>query len=120
MEQVTQTRTAARRIPFSKVCCEGNELAYLKEGLPVRATTKAFPNRVFPGTIAFVHPHLDAATRTLRVRFSVKNPRHELRPGMYADLLIVDGDPLEDVRVLEDRARLRLIMKDGEQIKNTL
>jgi imidazolonepropionase-like amidohydrolase len=43
-----------------------------------------------------------------------------LRPGFLADLLVVDGDPLADVRVLEDRARLRLILKDGAQIKNTL
>jgi len=43
-----------------------------------------------------------------------------LRAGMFADLLVVDGDPLTDVRILEDRARLRLIMKDGVQIKNTL
>ena len=35
----------------------------------------------------------------------------QLRPGMYADLLIVDGDPLHNVRILEDRAQLRLIME---------
>jgi membrane fusion protein, copper/silver efflux system len=62
-----------------------DELAYLKEGLPVSATNpKALPNRSFDGKLAFIQPHLDAATRTLRVRFDVKNPRHELRPGMYA------------------------------------
>ena len=33
--------------------------------------------------------------------------------GRFADLLLVDGDPLVDVRILEDRARLRLIMKEG-------
>ena len=43
-----------------------------------------------------------------------------LRAGMFADLLVVDGDPLEDVTVLEDRARLRLIMKDGGLIKDEL
>jgi imidazolonepropionase-like amidohydrolase len=41
--------------------------------------------------------------------------------GAYADLLIVEGNPLEDVRVLEDPAEnLRLIMKDGVIHKNTL
>ncbi len=61
-----------------------HDLAFLKEGLKVNATTKAFPNRVFSGKVDFIHPHLDAATRTLRVRFDLPNPRHELRPGMYA------------------------------------
>jgi Cu(I)/Ag(I) efflux system membrane fusion protein len=61
-----------------------DELAFLRVGLPVTAATRAFPNRLFRGTVAFVHPHLDAATRTLRVRFDMDNPHHDLRPGMYA------------------------------------
>lgn len=43
-----------------------------------------------------------------------------LREGMKADLLVVDGDPLQDVRILEDRAKLLAVMKDGEFIKNHL
>jgi multidrug efflux pump subunit AcrA (membrane-fusion protein) len=80
-----------------------DELALLHEGLAVSATTKAFPNRAFQGKLAFVHPHLDASTRTLRVRFDMDNPRHDLRPGMWAtvrlqvpatqmDLLASDAD----------------------------
>jgi imidazolonepropionase-like amidohydrolase len=34
-------------------------------------------------------------------------------PGALADLLLVDGDPLADIAILQDRAALRLIMKDG-------
>ena len=33
--------------------------------------------------------------------------------GAFADLLIVDGDPLNDIAVLQDRDKLRMIMKDG-------
>jgi multidrug efflux pump subunit AcrA (membrane-fusion protein) len=61
-----------------------DELAYLREGLKVTATTRAFPNRRFEGKLAFIHPHLDASTRTLKIRFDMPNPRHDLRPGMYA------------------------------------
>jgi imidazolonepropionase-like amidohydrolase len=43
-----------------------------------------------------------------------------LQKGMLADLLVVDGDPLEDVTILQDRARLRLIVKDGVIVKNNL
>jgi Cu(I)/Ag(I) efflux system membrane fusion protein len=60
-----------------------DEVAFLKERMPVSATTKTFPSRVFSGKVAFVHPHLDASTRTLKVRFDIKNPGHQLRPGMY-------------------------------------
>jgi membrane fusion protein, copper/silver efflux system len=63
-----------------------DELAFLRDGLEITATSKAYPTRVFRGRVAFVHPHLDASTRTLRVRFDMANPRHELRPGMYANV----------------------------------
>lgn len=36
-----------------------------------------------------------------------------LVPGRAADVLAVDGDPLEDVSVLEERERLKLVMKGG-------
>jgi imidazolonepropionase-like amidohydrolase len=36
-----------------------------------------------------------------------------VKPGALADLLLVDGDPLADIAVLQDRRALRMIMKDG-------
>jgi imidazolonepropionase-like amidohydrolase len=38
--------------------------------------------------------------------------------GKVADILIVDGDPLDDIRILQDRARIQLIMKAGKVFKN--
>lgn len=43
-----------------------------------------------------------------------------IESGAYADLLIVDGNPLEDLTVLRKRENLRVIMKDGKIYKNTL
>src|SRR4029077_8537658 len=34
-------------------------------------------------------------------------------PGYLADLLLVDGDPLADIRILQDAGRLSAIMKGG-------
>jgi imidazolonepropionase-like amidohydrolase len=36
-----------------------------------------------------------------------------VQPGWLADLLLVDGDPLDDVRVLQDADRIVLVMQDG-------
>jgi len=47
-------------------------------------------------------------------------PLGELKTGYLADLLVVDGDPLRDVRVLQDKTRLKAIMKDGLLFKNLL
>jgi imidazolonepropionase-like amidohydrolase len=44
-----------------------------------------------------------------------------IAPGAYADLLVVDGDPLSDLTVLTDSQRnLKLIMKGGVTYKNEL
>lgn len=40
--------------------------------------------------------------------------------GRYADLLAVDGDPLADIRILEQRKRLKLVMKAGRPYTNQL
>lgn len=44
----------------------------------------------------------------------------QVKPGYLADLLVVNGDPLKDITLLQDRDRLRLIMKDGRIHKTTL
>lgn len=44
-----------------------------------------------------------------------------LQPGAYADILLVDGNPLQDISLISDPDKnLRLIMKDGVVCKNTL
>ena len=43
-----------------------------------------------------------------------------LEAGKAADLLVVDDDPSQDVRVLKDKDRIVLIMQDGQVRKNTL
>jgi imidazolonepropionase-like amidohydrolase len=40
--------------------------------------------------------------------------------GALADLIVVEGDPSEDVRVLQDPDRIRLVMKDGVVYRDTL
>ena len=37
-----------------------------------------------------------------------------IKEGYLADLLLVDGDPIADVRILQDKNRLLAIMKDGK------
>lgn len=37
-----------------------------------------------------------------------------IQEGYLADVLLVDGDPLKDISILQDADRFRVIMKDGE------
>lgn len=36
-----------------------------------------------------------------------------IREGYLADILLIDGDPLADITVLQDKARILAVMKDG-------
>ena len=56
---------------------------------------------------------IQAGTRLGGEIMGMGNELGLVREGYLADLLLVDGDPSLDVRVLQDRARLLAIMKDG-------
>jgi len=45
------------------------------------------------------------------------DPVGTIAPGMLADLLVVDGDPSQDIRILQELDKLLGIMKDGEFVK---
>src|SRR5262252_4578277 len=38
----------------------------------------------------------------------------QIRPGFLADILLVDGNPLANVKILQDADKLLMIMKDGQ------
>lgn len=39
-----------------------------------------------------------------------------LEAGKFADVLVIDGDPLKDIRVLQSPSKLMMVMKDGVSI----
>lgn len=60
---------------------------------------------------------MEAIQAATRYGGEIMEMGHELgmiREGYLADLLLVDGDPLADVRILQDPRRLCAIMKDGK------
>jgi imidazolonepropionase-like amidohydrolase len=42
------------------------------------------------------------------------NELGQVKQGWLADLLLVDGDPISNIRVLQDKSRILAIMKDGQ------
>lgn len=41
-----------------------------------------------------------------------------IEPGKVADLIVVAGNPLDDIRVLQDHDQIVLVMQSGEAVKN--
>ncbi|MFN8624367.1 MAG: efflux RND transporter periplasmic adaptor subunit [Candidatus Binatia bacterium] len=63
-----------------------NEAHAIRQGIPATLTLKEFPGRRFTGTVARFTRALDLSTRTMLTEVDLANPRHELYPGMYADV----------------------------------
>ncbi len=43
-----------------------------------------------------------------------------LKKGYVADILIINGDPLEDISLLQDKEKILAIIKDGKFHKNLM
>lgn len=67
-------------------------LPYLKEGLPLQATSQTYPGKIFSGTVNFIDSRIDPATRAITLRAYLpnddKNSAARLRPGMLIKVLI--------------------------------
>ena len=59
------------------------DLARLRVGSGASITTDAFPDRLFRGTVTYIDPQLDEATRTGKVRVELANGDRALKIGMY-------------------------------------
>lgn len=64
---------------------------------------------------------LRSATTTAAELLRMEGKLGVLAPGAFADLIAIDGNPLDDLGLLQEQGRhMPLIMKAGRLIKNTL
>lgn len=61
---------------------------------------------------------LIAATRNAAYAAGLEGRAGVIAKGALADLILVDGNPLENVRVLTDRSRIKLVVRGGDIIKD--
>jgi membrane fusion protein (multidrug efflux system) len=64
------------------------EVGLVKRGMPATLTLQDLPGRTFSGEVARFANSLDLGTRTMLTEIDLKNPRHELYPGMYANVTL--------------------------------
>ena len=70
-------------------------------GQRVKVRLPAFPGRLFEGKISTIGANLDPNTHRLMVRSVIRDPKHELRPGMLATFAIDTAPPVRAVSVPE-------------------
>jgi len=60
---------------------------------------------------------IDAASVNAAVTLGLDGRLGLLAAGMIADVIVVDGDPIKDLRVLQDKRRILHVIKDGRKIE---
>lgn len=81
------------------------EIANVSVGMPAEVTLPYLPDQRFEAKVAYVLPSLQGDRRTARVRLVLANPKHELRPDMFATVLL--RKPLGERLTVPDTAVLR-------------
>jgi membrane fusion protein, heavy metal efflux system len=76
-----------------------SDFPFLRLGENVDVTVKAYPGRVFRGTIVTIGESVDPMTHRISVRSAIPDPKHELRPGMFANFVIHTGQAVRSVAV---------------------
>lgn len=74
-------------------------LNQVESGQKIEVTTAAAPGRVFAGNISAVDVTLDSGTRNFAARATIENPEHLLRPGMFANVAVLAGEPRQVIAV---------------------
>lgn len=94
--------------------------AQVRSGNAVEARAPAFPDTVFKGKVNAILPEVNTATRTLKARIELANPKGQLVPGMFAnisftplarkDVVLV---PIEAVIQTGTRSVVMVVQGDG-------
>lgn len=95
-----------------EICSGSDVLASMQ---PFKAMELALKAKVLGA-----HDAILSATRTNARLFGLADQIGTIEGGKLADLIVVDGQPLDDVAALQDASRIHLVMRDGQIFKRTV
>jgi membrane fusion protein, copper/silver efflux system len=112
-------RIADHRLVWVVVDVAERDLPQVAVGTKVTILPRALAGQTFGGTVALIYPHLNAATRTARIRIEVPNLNEVLRPEMYVDAEIETGTSgpvlaVPESAVLDSGARQAVLVDKGD------
>lgn len=79
------------------------DLGRVRWGQPATVHTDTYPDKIYPGRVSFISPqaeftpksvetHKERVTLVYRIKITLDNPNHELKPGMPAEA-VIDASP---------------------------
>jgi len=112
-------RIADHQVVWAIADIAERDLALISIGQKVSVRPRAYPNRIFSGEVALIYPHMNAQTRTARIRIELPNPDELLRPDMYADIEIASGSEspvltVSSSAVIDSGERQLVLLDKGE------
>jgi imidazolonepropionase-like amidohydrolase len=103
---------AVARAAGLKICSGSDVLASMQPFKSMELGLKA--------QVLGAHEAILSATRTNAELFGMAADIGTVEEGKLADLIVVDGNPLDDIGVLQDADRVVLVMRGGEVVKNRI
>jgi cobalt-zinc-cadmium efflux system membrane fusion protein len=93
--------------------------AQAKKALAATVEVKGYPGQEFQGVVDFVSPSMSEASRTVKLRIAVPNPKGELLAGMFAQVnVFIPGDEevlaIPSQAVVEDEGRVFVFVHHHE------
>lgn len=96
------------------------ELPRIRRGQAAEVQVDAYPNKSFSGKVSLVSPVLDPMARTGQVEITLANPKHLLKPGMFAEVKIIenikeDAILIPSYALLEVSSQSKVFLVTGEK-----
>ena len=82
------------------------QASVVEVGIPVTMTLDYLPGREWQGEVDYVYPTLDVKTRTLKVRLRFDNESEELKPNMFAEV-VIHASSTQDTLIVPREAVIR-------------
>lgn len=98
------------------------EIERLKTGQQVNFQVESLPGREHAARITLIHPVLEERTRTIKVEAQASNRERQLKPGLFARVILYTDSPREILAIpaaaiISENDRHRVFVVDGNQVK---
>jgi membrane fusion protein, multidrug efflux system len=110
-----------------KIYADVSEKDYslVAKGTPAEISLDAFPGEIFHGRVSNIRPVIDPQTRTTQVEIILSNPKHRIKPGMFAkvDLVLQREKNVEIIpfdAVLGEDDKYVFVAQDGKAVKKPI
>lgn len=76
-----------------------SDITKIKEGYDAEVTTIPYPDKIFRGKIDKIFSLMDAESKVVKARITLKNENFELKPEMFANVKVMYKEPVKKLTV---------------------